>query len=73
VQGSKAQEYEYISSFANAAMDKIGQIPQGRHNSFDLERKCPWKQDGCFWRTFAPDIFANFVASVAYLIGPDPK
>jgi hypothetical protein len=41
VQGGKVQEYEYISSVANAAMDKIGQIPKGRQNGFDLEAKCP--------------------------------
>src|SRR3546814_8028709 len=35
-QGSGAQAYGYIPRLADAAMDKIGQIPQGRRNGFDL-------------------------------------
>src|SRR3546814_4756292 len=31
-QGSGAQAYGYIPRLADAAMDKIGQIPQGRRN-----------------------------------------
>jgi hypothetical protein len=55
VQGGKVQEYEYISSVANATMpvlssaagggegDKIGQIPKGRQNGFYLEAKCLYR------------------------------
>jgi hypothetical protein len=35
-QGSKAKEYVDISRLADAAMGKIGQIPKGRRNGFDL-------------------------------------
>jgi len=34
--GGKAQEYVDISRLADDAMDKIGQIPKGRRNGFDL-------------------------------------
>jgi len=36
VRGGKAQEYVDISRLADDAMDKIGQIPKGRRNGFDL-------------------------------------
>ena len=39
-------------------MDKIGQIPKGRQNGFNLERKFPWQQNHCSRRAFSPDIFA---------------
>jgi hypothetical protein len=34
-----AQLYVNITRLANAAMDKIGQIPKGRQNGFDLGGK----------------------------------
>jgi hypothetical protein len=58
VQGGKAQEYRYISSLANAAMDKIGQIPKGRQNGCHLEPKYAWKQNDCSRRAFWLDMFA---------------
>ena len=62
-------EYVDISRLANEAMpvlsackavegDKIGQIPKGRQNGFDLRRKCPWQQNHCSRRSFPSDIFA---------------
>jgi hypothetical protein len=42
VQEGRPQAYADIPRTADAAMDKIGQIPQGHENGFDLERTGPW-------------------------------
>jgi hypothetical protein len=58
VRGSKAQEYVDTSSLADEALDKIGQIPKGRQNGFDLEPNDPWQQNHCSRRVIRLDIFA---------------
>src|SRR3546814_18711808 len=57
-QGSGSQTYGYIPRHADAAMDKIGQIPQGRRNGFDLAsaRPCRWNRH--VRRPREADIFA---------------
>ena len=42
-QGEKVQEYDYIPNRFDAAMGKIGQIPPGRLNGFDLNPERPCK------------------------------
>jgi hypothetical protein len=62
----RARLYVNITRLADAAMDKIGQIPKGRQNGFDLEPKLPWKQNHCSLRAFWPDIFAILTPQYHY-------
>jgi hypothetical protein len=47
-----------MSELANAAMGKMGQIPKGRQNGFDLEAKYPCRENDYRRRAFYSDIFA---------------
>src|SRR3546814_18597846 len=57
-QEGKTLAYRHMARLADAAMDKIGQIPKGRRNGFDIRRKCPWKQNHSSRRAFPHDLFA---------------
>jgi hypothetical protein len=72
VLGGKGQEYEHISSLANAAMNKIGQIRRTakwhRYRAqipLNIGKLCP---AGIYAR-----YLCHFAASNVYLTGPDPK
>ncbi|WP_298767913.1 hypothetical protein, partial [uncultured Novosphingobium sp.] len=52
------REYVDISSRADAAMGRLGQIAERRQNGFDLEQKRPWKGNQPSLRPLPPDLFA---------------
>lgn len=56
-----------FSSFRDAATGPIGQIPKGRQNDFDLERKHPWKGNRPSRRVFPPDIFVILAPRLCHL------
>jgi hypothetical protein len=72
VLGKGPQEYKYIPRFFDAALDKIGQILR-TSKWLRSQTKIPLETEPLFPAGILVRYLCHFDASVAELIGPDPK